>query len=420
MWYIPTGLDIWNQLLGKAPGHYVRLYEVKTEDAMPPVVYWPDQEPEFLEPAPAGAGEGKVSALLERLNEWLTLVQRGEVLRAYRVFLGLLADPTERQAVLAQLAFAGLIDVQDRMLFNRSYTTGHKSFRARATIELGGEVGWDAAHDVVYAGVPDMAVGPRWHSTYEMAANVCAEAFAGGDHALLANSGSFSAAEAEAFEDVLLHSQEPAWTHHVTGLLKAGKGPRQVLDVIQTAAAENILRTHDPKGFSMPQHAYEYCNTLRWFYDTFDHQHQVKLLYVAASFVNRASHHQANDPVNGPRPIDSHAGSGLDQGRLLAAVERSILALRPDEAVDLTAGYCALGWDREPLVGTLALAAAKLGNDPHNQELGLCLVEDYVHSTAPARDRLLLAAAHHTACHRKYGNPLEAYARFTEAMGIEA
>ena len=27
IWYMPTGLDPWNQLLGKAPGHYTRLYE---------------------------------------------------------------------------------------------------------------------------------------------------------------------------------------------------------------------------------------------------------------------------------------------------------------------------------------------------------------------------------------------------------
>src|SRR5256885_8397454 len=29
VWYIPTGLDPWNQLLGKAPGHYTRLYEIR-------------------------------------------------------------------------------------------------------------------------------------------------------------------------------------------------------------------------------------------------------------------------------------------------------------------------------------------------------------------------------------------------------
>src|SRR4029450_13904409 len=31
IWYVPTGLDPWNQLLGKMPGHYVRLYEIKLE-----------------------------------------------------------------------------------------------------------------------------------------------------------------------------------------------------------------------------------------------------------------------------------------------------------------------------------------------------------------------------------------------------
>src|SRR5439155_956572 len=104
----------------------------------------------------------------ERITRWLTLVQRGDVLPAYRVFLGLMEDAPNRRQVLAHLAFAGLIDVQDRMLHNRSYTTGHKSFRARATIELGEALGWDAAQHVVYAGVPDLAVGPRWYSTYEM------------------------------------------------------------------------------------------------------------------------------------------------------------------------------------------------------------------------------------------------------------
>src|SRR5262245_30386372 len=157
VWYMPTGLDPWNQLLGKAPGHYTRLYDIKVNQAPPtPEVHWPDQQPLHVE-----------GSLPERLNHWLTLVQRGDVLTAYRVFLGLMQDVPNRRAVLAQLAFAGLIDVQDRMFHNRSYTTGHKAYRARATIELGQALGWDAAHNALYAGVPDMAVGPRWYSSYE-------------------------------------------------------------------------------------------------------------------------------------------------------------------------------------------------------------------------------------------------------------
>ena len=101
----------------------------------------------------------------------MTLVHRGQVIDAYRIFLGLVDDAANRKEVLAELVFAGLIDVQDRSLYNRSYTTGHKAYRARATVELGNAIGWDDAHDIVYAGALDIAVGPRWYSTYEMACN---------------------------------------------------------------------------------------------------------------------------------------------------------------------------------------------------------------------------------------------------------
>ena len=408
IWYIPTGLDIWNQLIGRAPGHYTRLYDLTLQEHEAPQVHWADQEPEVL---PGSFDEG--------LNEWLTLVQRGEVLRSYRVFLGLMQDVPNRRRLLAQLAFAGLIDVQDRMLFNRSYTTGHKSYRARATIELGDLIGWDKAHSVIYAGVPDMAVGPRWHSTYEMACNIALGAFEGRDHELLQHNGALGPSDVEATFDALLHGIDPAPTDQVTALLKAGKGPRQVLDVIQLVAAENILQTHDPKGFSMPQHAYEYCNTVRWFFDNFEHAHQVKLLYVAAQFVNRAAHHQANTAGNGAKAYDVPASArGMSQAGLLAALSEALLELRGDESVALTKAYCQSSYDRDALVQLIAEAACKLGNDPHNQELGLCLLEDYLHSTAPGREQLLLAASKHTAGHRKYGDPLEAYKRFAEAMDI--
>src|SRR5215510_2915914 len=198
VWYIPSGLDPWNQLLGKAPGHYTRLYEIKVDQAPPmPEAHWPDQEPLPLE-GPIG----------ERLNHWLTLVQRGEVLQAYRVFLGLMQDTPHRQQVLAHLAFAGLIDVQDRMLHNRSYTTGHKSFRARATIELGEALGWEAARHVLYAGVPDIAVGPRWYSTYEMGCNVVQNLLGGRDQDFLAQTQPLTPAEEAMLVDVITRQRE--------------------------------------------------------------------------------------------------------------------------------------------------------------------------------------------------------------------
>ncbi len=413
VWYVPTGLDIWNQLIGKAPGHYVRLYQIDVSSAPPPQICWPDQEPKYF--------DGGLS-FAEKLNHWLTLVQRGEVLEQYRVFLGLLeqADATEREQLQAHLAFAGLIDVQDRMLFNRSYTTGHKSYRARATIELGRLLGWENAHSVVYAGVPDIAVGPRWYSSYEMGCNICALVLEGQDGAMLGNTAPLKKSEQRELVELLLHSHEPAWNLKIAELLKQGRGPKQILDVIQIAAAETILMTGHPNNFSMSQHCYEYTNTLRWFYDTFAHPHQIKLLFVAGSIVNQAAHHQQNTPDNGPTTIRRPRGAdALSAEQILQRLAEAQLALDPDASVAWTAAYLHGGYDPAPLCRTLTTAAAKIGNDPHNQEIGLCLVEDYGHSSAAERERLLLAAAKHNAGHRKYGDPLEAYRRLASALRIE-
>ena len=45
IWYIPTGLDIWNQKIIKAPGPLHARLQVPDASPPMPVVYWPDQEP---------------------------------------------------------------------------------------------------------------------------------------------------------------------------------------------------------------------------------------------------------------------------------------------------------------------------------------------------------------------------------------
>jgi hypothetical protein len=411
VWYLPTGLDPWNQLLGLAPGHYSRMYKLDVTAAPPPPqIHWPDQEPLSTE-----------GSLDERLNLWLTLVQRSEVIPAYRVFLGMIdnATPEERRKILAQLIFAGLIDIQDRMLFNRSYTTGHKGYRGRSVVELGDLFGWSNAHDVLYAGVPDMAVGPHWYSTFEMATAVCQFQLDARDLDFLQNQGTLDLAEQAHLEDVILHSHEPDWQYHICDLLKAGKGPRQILDVLQVAAAELMVECGAPENYSMPQHTAEYCNTLRWYFDAFEHPHQVKLLFVAGAMVNTASHNQAADPKNGPRKLRTlHGGDGWDAPRILDRLHKTILARDTDESLALVHAYVVNGDATPPLVQLLALAASEFGNDPHNQEICLCLAEDYVGSTAPDPERLLWGSVMNLTGYRKYGDPMESYQRFAAAFDL--
>src|SRR5262249_14925534 len=217
-----------------------RGYKRPNTEPPKPVVYWPDQEP-LRESGP----------LKERLNNWLTLVERGQVIDAYRVFLGLMEETEHRKEVLAQLVFAGMIDVQDRMLYNRSYTTGHKAYRARSVVEIGNAIGWDNAHDTIYAGALDIAVRPRWHSVYEMACNVITIFIEGKEvHAvlqsgtaerertLLANTGTLNETETEELVDALVGQHEPAYIEKISALLLAGESPRRVNVAIQLAATQ--------------------------------------------------------------------------------------------------------------------------------------------------------------------------------------
>ncbi len=422
IWYIPTGLDIWNQKINKAPGHYTRGFTGKIENPPAPVVYWPDQQP-LRSDAP----------LQERLSDWLTMVQRGEVLPAYRAFLGLMENNAERTQVLAEMVFAGLIDVQDRMYRNRSYTTGHKAYRARSTVELGEALGWDNAHNVLYAGALDLAVGPRWYSLYEMACNTVKEEIEGvalhavpyggvseAELAMLRNTSPLTAEDEFAILRALLHEHSPANLDCMTEMLKAGRDPRRIIDVIQLAAAEIVLGTHGVNNFSMPMHCYEYTNALGWFYDTFDHPRRLRLLYVAAEFVNMTAWHQKLTNAFAPAAIHAPAcARNFSADELLQRIDAAICGLHGPESLAWVQAYCDTVSDRAPLVQMLALAACKLGNDPHNQEIPQNMLEDFAKNQSPRRDRLLLACVQHCAAHRKYGDPLEAARRFGKAMELE-
>lgn len=431
MWYVPTGIDAWNQLLGRAPGHYGRSRYDPARYPVPPapVVHHPDEE--ALDDGDLRA----IGPLDAQLNEWLTRVMRNEAGPAYRLFKALMRDGANRERVLGQMVFAGLIDIQDRMLYVTSYTTGHKSFRARATVEIGDAVGWDRAGPVVYAGVPDLAVGPHYYANYEMACRVtmseldddpplstlAATPADSRDAELFAQEGDLSAAEREGLERALLREPEPSYIHALTALLRAGRSPRRILDAIQIAAARNVLETGLPESFGMPQHCYEYTNTLAWFYGRFRHRHRTKLLYVAGSFVNQAAMKLRNTPGNGRPLLRAPQGSDrLSPGQLLRRLDDATDRLEPDEAASWVQAWLDGGYDRGPLIDSLATAAARHGNDPHNQELGFCFLEDYARTTAPDRDRLLLACAKHTAGHRKYGDSLELWRRFSDAFGLPA
>lgn len=421
VWYIPTGLDIWNQKLIKAPGHYARGYEMPPGPPPEPVVHWPDQDPIHLD-----------GSLHDKLEHWVTLVHRGQVLEAYRVFLGVMAAPANRKQALAALVFAGLMDIQDRVYLNRSYTTGHKAYRARSTAELGAAIGWDDAHDVLYAGALDIAVGPRWYSTYEQACNAIkvliddevlkAVPYAGAsdrEREMWDNQAPLDTVEVNETVEALIRAPEPAGHEQIAKLLNAGKAPRAILETIQIAAATVLLETRVDVNFSIPQHCYEYCNTVGWFLDNFDHAQKLKLLFTAASFLGRNAEQQRQAGDVTPLSVAAPAGAtGMTLDAMLAELDRALITLDVEASLAWARACLDDGGDRAALGRTVAGAAAKIGNDPHNQEIAQCFLEDFARSEAADKELLFLGAVHHTACHRKYGDYLECYHRYCDAFGV--
>ncbi|MBV8399928.1 MAG: hypothetical protein JOZ17_14500, partial [Acetobacteraceae bacterium] len=208
-------------------------------------------------------------------------------------------------------------------------------------VEIGEAIGWDNAHHVLYAGALDIAVGPRWYSTYEMACNAV-KVFLDGEalHAVpyggasareaaqLAKTAPLDQQEAQELTEAIIRQPEPAYLEVLSRLLLAGKGPRRVLDTIQAAAAQVVVETQTPTNFSLPQHCYEYCSTLGWFFDNFEHKQRLKLLYVAASFLNRAAFHQRHTGDLNPVAIRPPSGAErMTAERLLERVEEAVTAL---------------------------------------------------------------------------------------------
>jgi hypothetical protein len=108
----------------------------------------------------------------------------------------------------------------------------------------------------------------------------------------------------------------------------------------------------------------------------------------------------------------------MSGSQIIERLEAALTVLDPTASVAWTKTYLDSGEDRSLLVQRLALMATRFGNDPHNQEIPQCLLEDYGKNQCQDRNRLLLASAHISAAHRKYGDTFEASRRFGKAMGL--
>jgi hypothetical protein len=404
VWYIPAGLDIWNQLLGKYPGRYATMKGM----TVPPPSYGP-----FVwhqEAAPIRQ-EGGVE---ERLHAHMIATMVGDVRQSYGLFLGLAADASVRPRLRDQLLFLGLIDLQDTIIGRKARNTGHKALRARAIADLADLIGWERADGVFYIGVPDMAVGPLYYSLYDAACvMVTSELPDAGKRLAETNVTPLTGEEVDALVELLMGGDAASVWGQVTAHLRDGKALRSLGEALQVGAAELILRTTVPRQFTDGQHAFDYCNVANYWLRSTASPYQARILYLMASFVNDAA--RANKLFASVREQECRGFdlSGRAPDALLRELDEAIMAYDVPRTTAVATAYLASGADRTAYQQTVALAACKFQDDPHNQKITHSAFEEHALNTTPQRDRLLLAPVRLLAGWPKMPGERDCYARFT-------
>ena len=405
VWYIPAGLDIWNQLLGKYPGRYATMKGMEVPPPSHGPAVWNEEQVPIK-------GEGTVE---EQLDAYTIATVSGDVRRSYGLFLGMAADEKIRPLLRDRLLFLGLIDLQDTVIGRKARNTGHKALRARAVTDLADFIGWERAHGVYYIGVPDMAVGPLYYSAYDAACvTAAAELPEAGKNLKQTNHAPLTPAEVEDMVRLLLEADGQTVWSLITAHLRGGKSIRSLGDAIQIGAAELILRTTVPRQFTDGQHPFDYCSTANYWMRTSDNAYQPRILYLMANFVNDVA--RSNKLYTSVLEAEC-AGvdtTGRTPEALLRELDEAILAFDVARSCALAHAYLRSGADRGAFQAAVAITACKFQDDPHNQKITHSAFEEHGHNTTHLRDRLLLAAVRLLAGWPKMPGERECYARFTK------
>ncbi|PYN72491.1 MAG: hypothetical protein DMD97_23650 [Candidatus Rokuibacteriota bacterium] len=403
VWYIPAGLDIWNQLLGKYPGRYATMKGMNVPPPRYGPALWNQDQPPIMQ-------EGSTD---EKLQAHMVATISGDARQSYGLFLGLAADETIRQRLADHLLFLGLIDLQDTVVGRKARNTGHKALRARAVTELADFIGWERAHGVYYIGVPDMAIGPLYYSLYDAACvTVSADLPDAGKQLRQTNQTPLTPAEVEEMIQRLMTADGPTVWSQLTTHLRNGKSLTSLGDTIQIAAAELILRTTVPRNFTDGQHPFDYCNTANYWMRRTPSPYQARVLYLMANFVNDVA--RSNKLFTSLIEKEC-AGFSLDDRTpqsLLTELDEAILAYDVPRTTAIADAYLRSGADRKAYQATVAIAACKFQDDPHNQKITHSTFEEYAHNSTHLRDRLLLATVRLLAGWPKMPGERDCYARF--------
>jgi hypothetical protein len=404
MWYVPQGLNVWEQVICEFPGHYARDGEqcnrkfpgpddhVNRFDGPawnPPKIYFEDHAP---------IEGGSVDDRLARMN-WA--IAEGDKAEAYGLFLGLAKDPTNRQRLKDAILFAGVIDLQDTIINRGGYQNiGHKALRARALVDIADYLGWDDAHELIYTVVPDLGCSPRLYGLWNEIGTICRMEIP--DHASIPKrSNPLSEQDLDALTEALLWGGPFDVNAAIMRFFKRGAGILDVGDAVIACFQRYLIDVLEhPNAFLHPTHALDYMNVVQSWTRNHDNPHQVKGIFMGARFMNDTIRSNANFPRDPKTALEPRRNfrawaDDIPIDRLLPVLQQHVLAQDAPRSCALVDSYLDRTAERHALLDTITYAACHWQNDPHVMRNGASSLEEFRHNRTSRRDDIIRGYVKH-------------------------
>jgi hypothetical protein len=406
MWYVPQGLNIWEQIICEFPGHYARDAEkcntkspgpdpeVNRFDGpawQPPRIHFEDHEPIYA---------GSVQERLDRFNWAIAEGNRDE---SYGLFLGLAEDPANRTALKERLLFAGITDLQDTLINRGGYQNiGHKALRARALIDIADYFGWDSAREVIYTVVPDLGCSPRLYGLWTEINNLVKIELPNAA-SIPKRASPMTESELDELADALLWGGPYEVNDCIIGLFKRGRGILDITDGVAVGYQRYLIDVLEhPHLFNHPMHAFDYLNVVNTWIRNYDSPHQVKGPFMVARFVNDAFRSNAMSPRDVVQGLPSRFefrewADSVPIDRALGELLEQILVQDAPRACALVDSYLERTAERQRLTDTIIYAACHFQNDPHVMRNCTSSLEEFAANETPRRDDILRGFVKHQA-----------------------
>ncbi len=424
MWYVPQGLNVWEQVVCEFPGHYARDGEQCNRQFPGPDEHvnrfdgpaWNAPKIYFEDHAPIEGG-----SVEERLGRMNWAIAEGDKAEAYGLFLGLAKDPANREQLKNAILFAGITDLQDTIINRGGYQNiGHKALRARALVDMADYLGWDNAHELIYTVVPDLGCSPRLYGLWTEISNICRMEIPKHADIPRRSDKPLTERDLDILTEAILWGGPFDVNAAIMGFFKRGAGTLDVGDAVMVCFQRYLIDVLEhPNAFLHPTHALDYMNVVLSWIRNHDNPHHVKGIFMGARFMNDTIRSNANFPRD-PKTALEHRrtfrgwADGIAVDRMLPILKEHVLAQDAPRSCALVDSYLERTSERHELMDTITYAACHWQNDPHVMRNCSSSLEEYRANKTSRRDDIIRGYAKHQSRYVKRALSHDCYNVFVD------